>query len=90
VNEEIDYSEFSQDVPFVNFLKRMLTKDQETRATISDLLEDPYLTKCCEEPIDLFDVDQHSSTSFSLSSGSDKKMSVVDSVDEISNQTNPE
>ena len=47
IEDEIDYSVFdqSEDAPFINFLNRMLTKDQEMRATVTDLLEDPYLTK---------------------------------------------
>jgi len=94
VHDEIDYSDFGEDILFVKFLKRMLTRDQDKRATIIDLLDDPYLNKVREEPVELFNVDfivdDVSSESCSLSTDSERKMSVVQSVDEISNQSNPE
>ena len=39
---------------FVEFLKKMLRKDQEERATVSDLLDDEWLTNFGEDPINLY------------------------------------
>jgi len=81
--EEVDYSVFSEaeDAPFIAFLRRMLTKDQEKRATITDLLDDPYLTDNGKHLPDLFYNESVSSDSVS------ELMSVVASVEEISNQS---
>jgi [calcium/calmodulin-dependent protein kinase] kinase len=52
-NNEVDYSTLDDSL-FVAFLQKMLTKDQEKRSTILDLVEDPYLTKRGMQPLDLF------------------------------------
>jgi len=85
--DEIDYSVFSvaEDAPFIAFLRRMLTRDQERRATIADLLDDPYLTVRGTQPLDLFYTDDKISET-----DSELQMSVVaESVDEVSNHSLP-
>jgi len=62
---------------FAAFLKKMLTKDQNERATIADLLDDDYLTKSGSQLIDLFCHDAESELSGSWQPGSQLKMSVV-------------
>jgi hypothetical protein len=62
---------------FAAFLKKMLTKDQNERATIADLLDDDYLTKSGSQLIDLFSKDAESELSGSWQPGSQLKMSVV-------------
>jgi len=73
-NVEPDYSVFGpKSDPFITFLKRMIKKDQNSRATVEDLIEDPYLTNNGDDPIKLYnDVEQEeespSGSSHSLSS----------------------
>jgi len=85
--DEIDYSVFSvaEDAPFIAFLRRMLTRDQERRVTITDLLDDPYLTDRGKQPVDLF----YTESDHVSETDSELQMSVVASVDEVSNHSLP-
>ena len=82
--DEIDYSVFSEaeDAPFIAFLRRMITNDQEKRATITDLLDDPYLTGGGKHLLDLF----YTESTVISESDSELQMSVID---EINNQSSP-
>ena len=60
----------------------MLTKDQDLRSTVVDLLEDGYLTNDGKQPLDLFD-DHSSAETYENNDSRHEGMSVVRSVDEI-------
>jgi len=51
---EIDFSHFSSQ-PFIDFLKKMLSKDPKTRATVTDLITDEWLTENGSDPLVLFE-----------------------------------
>jgi serine/threonine protein kinase len=56
INEfEIDETLLPDDALFVSFLRKMLLKNPETRATVVDLLDDPWLTDYSSNFIDLFE-----------------------------------
>ena len=60
LKNEPDYSMFTKkdDVLFVELLKKMLIKDPAKRATVSELLDDAWITRNKKNPIYLYKVDE--------------------------------
>jgi serine/threonine protein kinase len=55
-NEEVNYEKLEEntDQGFVNFLKKLLEKDQHKRATITDLINDDWLNNRGKDRLSLY------------------------------------
>ena len=63
---EPDYSVFTskEDTLFVELMKRMLCKDPTKRATVTELLDNDWVTRSKKNPIYLFNVDEAESSGY--------------------------